>query len=156
MNLCYTLPAREAELLKEYTKKKLIYCVPYEISSDGRITDNAYCCVTEDAVIFFQDGLAERAVPLSACSAARCASAVDNGQLILTIDGEETICARTGMAGIAPDGVCGQGYFGADRRKNAQSTGVGRGAALPTCARVRRERGNARTAAGKSGRSGGF
>lgn len=57
MNLCYTLPAREAELLKEYTKKKLIYCVPYEISSDGRITDNAYCCVTEDAVIFFQDGL---------------------------------------------------------------------------------------------------
>lgn len=136
MNLCYTLPAREAELLKEYTKKKLIYCVPYEISSDGRITDNAYCCVTEDAVIFFQDGLAERAVPLSACSAARCASAVDNGQLILTIDGEETICARTGMAGIAQMAYVAKGISALIAGKTPRVQASGEELRCPTCARV--------------------
>ena len=97
MKLNFKLEKDIIDKLKLKDKENIIYCVPFDLSTDGRLIKNSYTVVTNDRVIIVTEGAVTNDIPLSKCEDAKSEAPVDCGMLISTIDGEITLLARFSM-----------------------------------------------------------
>ncbi len=82
MNLCYTLPAAEAEALCPHLgDEKIEYCVPYDLTREGAIGADGWIVVTRQHLFRLEDGTLQETVALADCSEILCITAIDSGIL---------------------------------------------------------------------------
>ncbi len=97
MNLNYTLSDDNLKQLELDSNEKILYCVPFDLSSKGRLIDNSYTVVTNLRLLIITQGVLTRSLLLSQCSETKSESPVDCGMLISTINGEPEILVRFTM-----------------------------------------------------------
>ena len=97
MKLNFRLEKNIVDKLNLKDKERIIYCVPFDLSADGKLIKNSYTVVTNDRLIIVTEGIVTHDIPLSECIDTKSEAPVDCGMLISTIDGEATILVRFSM-----------------------------------------------------------
>lgn len=97
MKLNFRLEKNIVDKLNLKDKERIIYCVPFDLSADGKLIKNSYTVVTNDRLIIVTEGIVTHDIPLSECKDTKSEAPVDCGMLISTIDGEATILVRFSM-----------------------------------------------------------
>ena len=97
MKLNFTLKKDLLDILRLKDGEHIIYCVPFDLSNDGRLIKNSYTVVTDARLIIITEGKITKDVPLSECQDTISEAPVDCGMLISTINGETTMLVRFSM-----------------------------------------------------------
>lgn len=99
MNLNYTINEKQEKAF-EPLGEEVIYCIPFDISSDGKLVEDCYVAATEKSIIVFgRDGIDKR-IPISDCDDIKCEPMVHSGILRVNIKETENLVCRFTMAYI--------------------------------------------------------
>ncbi len=99
MNLCFTLPEPERQSLDAHVgKQKPIYCVPFDLDTEGMWCCDGWVVVTGQQVVLIKNHQVEKAVAIEDCEKAECLKQEGCGILMLRTSGEDRIFARFSMA----------------------------------------------------------
>lgn len=101
MILKYSLPEKFYPQLSLETDESIHYLAPFDLMLDNEYEKEGYVIVTTKRLVVLSNGKVLHNTPLSKFSKITCESMVDNGILIGTIDGEETLLARFSMKHVA-------------------------------------------------------
>ena len=99
MNLHYTLPEREKALLcrEAGIKGAPVYCVPYDLTPDGRFLSDGWVAVYADLIVVLANGEITRRETLSNGCEVICSKQVSGGVLIFKEGGDERLLCRFSM-----------------------------------------------------------
>lgn len=94
MNLHYTLPDREAALMKPILeRKKPCYCVPYDLTVEGAFCSDGWLVVSDTTLYLLGEGRILKTVSLETGTEICCFAQVDSGLLSAKCgEGEEFLC----------------------------------------------------------------
>ena len=98
MNLHYTLPDREQELLAgPLHGQKLRYCVPYDLDKEGNLCGDGWIAVTGERLYILKDGAIADSIDLAAADAILCVPQIDSGLLLVKQGEKERLLCRFTM-----------------------------------------------------------
>ena len=98
MNLHYTLPDREQELLAgPLHGQKLRYCVPYDLDKEGNQCGDGWIAVTGERLYILKDGAIADSIDLAAADAILCVPQIDSGLLLVKQGEKERLLCRFTM-----------------------------------------------------------
>lgn len=98
MNLRYTLPDEEGELLQaDLQGETIVYCVPFDLEIEGAYCADGWVVVTKKHLVVLKDGRIQRKLRLEEVDEIVCVAQIDNGELAAKIAGEEQILCRFSM-----------------------------------------------------------
>ncbi|HWT26301.1 MAG TPA: ABC transporter ATP-binding protein [Mobilitalea sp.] len=101
MNLKYSLPKDEAELISLSDKETICYCSPYDIGEKAEERTGGYVVVTNlRLVVLYKEGIRWNFL-LKDCERIRCEALVDNGILVIRMNGIDYLTARFSMKHVA-------------------------------------------------------
>ena len=101
MNLRYTLPDREGAVLAPVLgDEKAVYCVPYDLDSEGHLGVDGWIVVTKTRLFQMQDGVLLTTVDLTDTDEILCITAINSGMLASKKGEEETFLCRFSMRHI--------------------------------------------------------
>ncbi len=88
MLLNYTLPDAEAAAAEKVLKgEEILYCLPYDLTADGKFTDG-YLVITAARLIALRSGEVDRIIPVSELTGCCCGELNSSGMLEADIDGD--------------------------------------------------------------------
>ena len=96
MKLRYALPAW-AEELPEIDPEKVRYCVPYDLTAQGRFLRDGLLVVTRERLLILADRRVLQEIPLREGTEIVCSPQVDSGLLLARQDEEERLLCRFTM-----------------------------------------------------------
>lgn len=96
MKLQYALPVW-AETLPGIVPEEVRYCVPYDLTAEGRFLRDGYLAVTRERLFVLEGGRILRDIPLRQGTDIVCSPQVDSGLLLSRQDGEERFLCRFTM-----------------------------------------------------------
>ena len=96
MKLQYALPVW-AETLPGIVPEEVRYCVPYDLTAEGRFLRDGYLAVTRERLFVLEGGRILRDIPLRQGTEIVCSPQVDSGLLLSRQDGEERFLCRFTM-----------------------------------------------------------
>ena len=96
MKLQYTLPTW-AEGLAEIDPEKVRYCVPYDLTAEGRFLQDGFLVVKRERLLVLGDRRVLQDIPLRKGMEIVCSPQVDSGLLLARQDGEEQFLCRFTM-----------------------------------------------------------
>ncbi len=111
MELKFTLPEKQKQLLQCNNAEKICYCVPYDIAEDGSIKKNGYIVVTAiRLVVLDEDGISYQQ-QLSELETIKCEPGVNCGYLLVKDKKEnfEKYVARFTMHHLSRVSFCARG-----------------------------------------------
>ncbi len=98
MNIRYTLPDGEMEVLAPLTKgERIEYCVPFDLDKDGKFNQGGWVAVTRKALYLLGDGKVINTIDITTTDEVLCSSEVDNGILVARKDGQDSFICRFSM-----------------------------------------------------------
>lgn len=74
--------------------EKIYYAVPFDIDSDGMVTDNSFLVVTTGMIHVFENGNFKETVKIGDCSEANAEVNIGGGMLLVRANGDERMLAR--------------------------------------------------------------
>lgn len=134
MNLLYTLPDEEAEMLGNH--EEIVYCVPYDLYENGEYCSDGWVVVTRRSLYRLTDGSITETFDLPSAEEVRCTPQVDSGILAVRINGEDRFFCRFSMRYILQNSYVARGatLFCKGEYKTVQSLEKER--YCPKCGRV--------------------
>ena len=96
MKLQYALPVWAVKL-PEIVPEEVRYCVPYDLTADGRFLRDGYLVVTRERLFVLEEGRIQQDVPLREGTEIVCSPQVDSGLLLSRQDEEERFLCRFTM-----------------------------------------------------------
>ena len=140
MNLRYTLPEAEHELVKALLKGKkserIVYCVPYDLTPDGAICTDGWVAVTKELLIVLKAGEVSARVELEETDEIVCVAQIDNGLLAAKKEGEETLLCRFSMRHMVRQSYVARGATAFCRGEDREVASSEKEKHCPVCGRV--------------------
>lgn len=96
MELNQKLNSKKLNMLKEVTNDAPIYCIPIDITKNGRLTEDSYVGATQNGVFVFEDDNLEYH-PFEKIEKAFNRTQTNGGMITILINGEEILLARCSM-----------------------------------------------------------
>ncbi len=139
MNLRFTLPEREQELLTgRLNGEKIEYCVPFDLDHDGNFCPDGWIAVTATRLFCMADGVLQQTVSLEETDEIICISGIDNGLLAAKRGGEESFICRFSMKQIVRHSYVARGATLFCRGEHRILTSPERERYCPKCGEVLR------------------
>lgn len=101
MNLCVALSAKQKENWKQKDENEIVYCIPFDITPQGKLAKNCFLAVSHTALGIFQGDSVSAFYRLSSLEKVICRKGEGCGYLTATQKGEEGILCRFTAALLA-------------------------------------------------------
>lgn len=137
MNIRYTLPDGEMEVLAPLTKgERIEYCVPFDLDKDGKFNQGGWVAVTRKALYLLGDGKVINTIDITTTDEVLCSSEVDNGILVARKDGQDSFICRFSMRYMIQNSYLARGATLFCRGQNRVIESRERERYCPECKRV--------------------
>ena len=140
MNLRYTLPDEELglirALLKDSADQDIVYCVPYDLTTDGEFCADGWVVVTKKRLFVLKAGEITARVELADADEVLCISQIDNGQLAVKQDGKDTLLCRFSMRHMVRQSYVARGATAFCRGEDREVVSSEKEKHCPVCGRV--------------------
>ena len=98
MNLRYTLPEREEEVMAPILMgAKPEYCIPYDLDREGNFCPDGWILVTRTHLYVLEKGELRETVSFAETDEVLCITAIDSGVLAVRVGEEDRFLCRTSM-----------------------------------------------------------